>query len=99
NEARVKVTAELGDAKTMDWLLRNLLNEANDDSEVMVFATRDGQRLSIVNRRADSSSQDFEAAAADVTRAALGGEPATGSLAANGRAYGLVAVPVATEQG
>lgn len=99
NEARVRVTADLGDQKTMDRLLRDLLNEASEDNEVLLFTAANGARLAGVVRGPDLRAETFERAAAEITRTALGGEPATGSLGLNGRAYHVVAVPVTAERG
>jgi signal transduction histidine kinase/ActR/RegA family two-component response regulator len=99
NEARVKVLAELADPKTMDRLLRDLLNESSDDTGAILFTMADGERLAGVSRGADPGLDGFERAAADVTRAALAGQPATGNLGLNGRAYNIVAVPVTAEKG
>jgi two-component system NtrC family sensor kinase len=99
NEARVKVTADLADQRTMERLLRDLLNEASEDNAVILFVTERGQRLAGVSRGADLRVDDFERAASEVTHTALVGEPATGSLGLNGRAYNVISVPVTAEKG
>ena len=99
NEARVKVVAELGDQKTMDHFLRDLMHEAADDHQVILFATSPGVRLAGVSREPELKLDNFERAAADLIRVALGGEPITGSFALDGRAYNVVAVPVMVEKG
>lgn len=99
NEARVKVVADLGDQKTMDRLLRDLIHEAPEDNQVILFATAPGVRLAGVSREADLKLNHFEQSAAELTRVALLGEPVTGSFALDGRAYNVVAVPVAAEKG
>src|SRR6185503_6197607 len=78
NEARMKVIADLHDQKTMEQLLRGKLNEASDDNEIILFTTEKGERLAAVTRSGtDLRSDDFEKAAADITRTALAGEPAS----------------------
>ncbi|HYP17368.1 MAG TPA: ATP-binding protein [Opitutus sp.] len=99
NEARVKVLAGLGDPRTMDRLLRDLLNEASGDTETIFFTNERGERLAGVSRGPELSVAEFEARAGSVTRRALAGEPATGSLGFEGRAYNVVAVPVTSEHG
>jgi signal transduction histidine kinase len=99
NEARVRVTAQLGDQKTIEHLLRELLFEANEDNEVVVYVTEKEQRLAGVSRASDLEVESFERAAEDVTRAALAGEPTTGSAALSGRVYNVVSVPVMAEKG
>jgi len=99
NEARVKVVADLGDAKTMERLLRDLLNEANDDNNVIFFSKPGGARLAAATRGADFRIEAFESVSADVTHIALNGEPASGSVGLNGRTFTVVSVPIAAERG
>jgi len=99
NEARVRVSADLADRRTMEHLLGELLNEAGEDNEVIFFTRENGERLAARSRTPDRSAERFEDAAADVTRAALAGDPASGSFALDGRAYHAIAVPVAAEKG
>jgi signal transduction histidine kinase/ActR/RegA family two-component response regulator len=99
NEARVKVVADLGDAKTMERLLRDLLNEASEDNNVIIFSKPGGERLAAATRGADFRIEGFESASTDITQVALNGEPASGSVSLNGRTYNVVSVPVAAERG
>jgi two-component system, NtrC family, sensor kinase len=99
NEARVRVVADLGDQKTMDRLVRDLIHEAPEDTQVMLFATAPGVRLAGVSREANLKIENFEQSAAELVRIALLGEPVSGSFALDGRAYNVVAVPVAAEKG
>lgn len=99
NEARIKVVADLGDQKTMDRLLRDVLHEAPEDNQVILFISGGGERLAGVSREPDLQLDNFERAAADLTRQALGGDAVTGSFALEGRAFNVVAVPVMAEKG
>ena len=99
NEARVRVVADLGDQKTLDRLMRDLIHEAPEDTQVMLFATAPGLRLAGVTREANLKLNDFDESAAELVRVALLGEPVSGSFALDGRAYNVVAVPVAAEKG
>lgn len=99
NEARVKVVADLGDGKTMERLLRDLLNEASDDDNVIIFHRPGGERLALATRGADFRVDGFEKLSTGITQFALTGEPASGSVSLNGRTYNVIAVPVAAERG
>jgi signal transduction histidine kinase/CheY-like chemotaxis protein len=99
NEMRVKMTADVGDPRTTDRLLRDLLNEASEEIEVMLFSNEAEVRLAGRSRGIDLPVGEFEESVADLTRVALAGEAVTGSLALNGKAYNVVAVPVTAQQG
>ena len=99
SEARFKVTAEIGDAKTLEGLLRNVLEDSPEEHDAMIFVTVEGQLLA--GRRRDSSVdlEHFAGAAAAVTRGALAGEPSVGSVGFDNKAYYVIAVPVAAPTG
>lgn len=94
NEPRFKAVAQLGDPKTMTAYLRELLEEFGGDNEVLLFVSEGGGLLAGARREAALRLEDFERAAAPVTRLALSGELGTGSLSLDGRAFNVVAVPV-----
>jgi signal transduction histidine kinase/ActR/RegA family two-component response regulator len=98
SEARVKVTADLADRKTIDGLLGALLEDSPDEHEAMFYLNENGE---LITGRRRSSSTNVEAlarASAPVTSAALAGEPAPGYLAIDGRAYTVIAVPIFSPQ-
>ena len=99
NGAQFKVVADLHDQKTMDHLLRDLIHEAPADHQVVLFTSGDGTRLAGVSRDPELKLDNFQRAATDLVSSALSADAVTGSLALDGRAYNVVAVPVVAEQG
>jgi signal transduction histidine kinase/ActR/RegA family two-component response regulator len=98
-EARFKVTAELGDPKTLEGLLRNVFEDSPEEHDAMVFVNARGKVLA-GRRRASSIDLDhFSGATAVITRAALAGEPAMGSVGFDGKVYNVSAVPVMAPTG
>ena len=99
NGAQLRVTADLRDQKTMDYLLRELLREAPPDNQVILSTTVDGKRLAGLSRDPELNLEKFEAAAAELINQALSGEPVTGSFALDAKAYTVISVPVIAEKG
>ena len=94
NEPRFKATAQLGDPKTLNRFLRELLDEWRDETELLVFTTERGTRLASVQRDPTLPLEDFERAAEPVIRLALGSEPGSGIVSVGGRTCNVVAVPM-----
>ncbi|MDB6168523.1 MAG: hypothetical protein JWM88_1387 [Verrucomicrobia bacterium] len=100
-EKRFKITADLAataersDPRTMNGLLASLLEDSPEDHVAMLFFDAKGQLIASRRRSAALDIEKFSATVARVTRAALTGEPATGVAGLDGKAYHVVAVPVA----
>ena len=99
DEARFKVTAEIGDPKTLEGLLGNLLQDSPEEHEAMIFVNSHSGIVAGRRRTASIDLLTFGDAAAPLTRLALGGEPALGSIACDGRVYAVIAVPVRAQTG
>ena len=94
NEPRFKATAQLGDPKTLNRFLRELLDEWRDETELLVFTTERGARLASAQRDPALPLDEFERAAEPIIHPALGGEPGTGIVSVAGRTCNVVAVPM-----
>jgi len=99
---------KLNDAGTTQAYLRDLLDEFDDDTELLVFVTpegkllvsADGSHVSGARRATVLSLEDFARESAGATRLALGGEIGSGSLVLGDQALNVVAIPVVvTERG
>ncbi|MGH7945202.1 MAG: hypothetical protein ACREH8_24445 [Opitutaceae bacterium] len=92
------MTAEIGDPKTLEGLLGNLLQDSPDEHEAMIFVTDAG---TMAGRRRASSVDlaHFAEAAGRCARLALAGEPSFGTVAFDGRMYSVIVVPVSAPTG
>ena len=93
-EPRFKAVAQLGDAPTMTAFLRELLDENNVETEVMLFSNADGAILAGARRDPALSIEDFASAASDVIRSAGAGQIDTGMVVLAPHAFNVIAVPV-----
>jgi two-component system, NtrC family, sensor kinase len=98
-EARFKVTAEIGDPRTLEGLLTNLLQDSPEEHEAMVFVNADARMIAGRRRASSIDLTHFSAAAAPLSLLALGGEPSSGSVAFDGRMYSVIVVPVSAPTG
>jgi two-component system NtrC family sensor kinase len=94
NDPRFKAVALKGDPRTLTASLREMLDELNDDSDMLIFTTDRGQRLASAQRDPSVNVADLEHAAAGVIRQASDGEPGEGTISTANRTYNVVAVPV-----
>ena len=93
-EARFKVTAEIGDGKTLEGLLGNVLQDAPEEHDAMLFVSPRAGVLAGRRRSAAIDLTHLGEAAAGITQSALNGEAAFGSIGLDGKAYNVIAVPV-----
>src|SRR5688572_23288979 len=98
-EARFKVTAEIGDPKTLEGLLGNLLQDSPEDHDAMVVVNTDGRMVAGRRRAAAINLAHFADAAAPFARLALSGEPGLGSVGFDDRTYRVIAVPISAPTG
>ena len=98
-EARFKVTAEIGDPKTLEGLLGNLLQDSPEDHDAMVVVNTDGRMVAGRRRAASINLAHFADAAAPFARLALSGEPGLGSVGFDDRTYSVIAVPISAPTG
>ena len=98
-EARFKVTAEIGDPRTLEGLLGNLLQDSPEEHEAMIFVNHQSEVVAGRRRAASINLTHFAQAAAPFTRVALGGEFALGSVGFDGRMYNVIAVPISAPTG
>lgn len=98
-EARFRVPVEIGDRKTLDGVLGNLLQDAPDGHEAIMLITVEGQILASRRRSAGPDVEHFLEASARVWRAALRGDAMLGAMSFDGRAYNAIAVPVTSPNG
>jgi two-component system NtrC family sensor kinase len=93
-EARFKVTAELGDRRTIDGLLLSVLEDSPEDHAALLYFN---DHEEYVTGRRRSSATDLEKLAqetAGLRQKALTGEAVSGVVGYGGRVYSVVAVPV-----
>ena len=98
-EARFKVLAEIGDGKTLEGMLGNLLQDAPEAHEVLLYVNADGEPVASRRRASALDLKRFAASSDPVIRAALGGQPGMVSVGVAGRAYTAIAVPVRAPNG
>jgi hypothetical protein len=98
-EARFKVTAEIGDPKTLEGLLANLLQDSPEEHDAIMFMNADARVLAGRRRAATLDLAQLADAAAPFTRRALAGESALGTLGLEGRTYVVILVPVSAPTG
>jgi two-component system NtrC family sensor kinase len=94
NDPRFKAVALKGDPRTLTALLREMLDELRDDTEVLVFTSGQGQHVASVQRDPTASVAELEHAAAGIIRQSTEGELGSGTVSTAGRTYNTVAVPV-----
>jgi two-component system NtrC family sensor kinase len=99
DEARFQVTAEVTNSKTIEGLLGKVLDESAADAEVILFCSASGELVAGQHRASSVDKEKFAHAAMAITRGALEGTPATGSVALDGRAYSVISVPVMGSNG
>ncbi len=104
NESSYRVLMSLGgnsDSPARVATIRNFLNERleayGDDCEALLLVAQSGAPT-VVRRGSAFSTEEFARATAGLTRLALQGEAAHGSLNLNGHSYLIVSVPVATQE-
>ena len=94
NDPRFKATARLGDVKTLANYLHELLDELQDENELIVYTSDQGQRIAAAQRDPANNVADFERVATSIIRQALEGELGTGTVSTGGRSFNVVALPV-----
>lgn len=98
-EARFKVMAEIGDPKTLEGLLGKLLEDSPEEHDAMVLLNMNGAMVAGRRRASSIDLAHFTSSAAAITRRALGGDAAMGSVGFDGRACNITAVPVTAPTG
>lgn len=94
-EARFKVTASLADRKTVEVLLGDLLEDAPESDEALLLYNEGG---SLIGSRRRSAGLDLEAlgqAVREAVREALTRAVAVRDVTVQGRAFNVLAIPVA----
>lgn len=95
NEPRFKAVAQLNDAKTMSALLRDLIDEAGEDADVMAFSSARGEPVASIRRESSVPLEAFlELCRTPAQTVLKEGEPWTDRVGAGGRVLDAVAVPV-----
>ena len=94
NDPRLRATAKNGDPKTLTTMLADLLKEARDETETMMFTSDAGVRLAGAQRPKAVKAEELEQAAATIIQHALGGELATGMVSVGGRTSDVICAPV-----
>ena len=94
NDPRFKAVAQLGDPRTLNSFLREMLEELRDENEILVYADDRGQHVASAQRDPTVNVPELEQAAASLVRLATEGELGSGTVSSGGRTYNAVAVPV-----
>lgn len=94
NEPRFKAVAQLGEPKTMNVQLNDLLDEMGNDAEVILFTVENGQVLAGATRDPLLSLQEFTTSSSALFRETSQGQHAAQIVAARERLYNLISVPV-----
>ena len=85
-------------ATTLRKFLNERLEAYGEDCEALLLAAQSNAAPTVAHRGTVFSSEDFVQATAGLTRLALQGEAAHGSLTLKGHTYLIVAVPVLTQE-
>jgi signal transduction histidine kinase len=96
NEPRFKGNVSTGDPKTLNIYLRDLLDEFQDETELIRYTPAEGRWQASAQR---DPGVDFAATLDTSVRQALGGTLDTRIVAASGRAWNVVSVPVLLNDG
>jgi len=94
SDSRFQTAVRLGDVKTMQAHLSELLEEFADDTEALVFVSPDGKYFCGARRGDKLSLADFARDVSGPVRVALGGDVGTGSQVLGDQVLNVVAVPV-----
>jgi len=94
NEPRFRAVAQLGDANTMTEFLRDSLEEFGGEIKFLAFSTRPGSMLAGARGEPGVDFDTFLRPAGRLAAIAFDGEVANGTVAAGGRYYNVVCVPV-----
>jgi sensor histidine kinase regulating citrate/malate metabolism len=92
NEPRFKAVCQLGEPKTMRFLLKELIKEF--DADMIVFTTGKGERLASVRRDSELTLTQFESASSVSAQQALEGQPSVDTVEVNARLFDIVSIPV-----
>ncbi|MBI2511520.1 MAG: response regulator [Opitutae bacterium] len=99
NEPRFKGNASTGDAKTLNIYLRDLLDEFQDDTELVLFTPLAGTWLASAQRDAGTNLAEFQSAIAPSVRLAQSGALDARLIAVGGKTWNVVSIPVALSEG
>jgi two-component system NtrC family sensor kinase len=99
NEPRFKGNVSTGDAKTLNIYLRDLLDELQDDTDLILFTPVDRRWRASAQRDLGINLPDFETTITPIVNQALGGVLDTRLVARSGRTWNVVAVPVLLSEG
>lgn len=94
NEPRFKGNVSTGDAKTLNIYLRDLLDEFQDDTELILYTPGTGAWLASARRDAAANPVTFQAACADGIRLAQSGSLDARVVPVDGKAWSVVSIPV-----
>jgi signal transduction histidine kinase/ActR/RegA family two-component response regulator len=100
SDARFSRILRLGDAPTMeDFLKRDLLDEFHDDTEIALFITKQGEVRGARRDNTPTAPAALAGAIEPFVQTAIGGATSSGSIALNGLAYHVIAIPVTPPEG
>ena len=89
----------LNDRATMDASLRQLLGEANEEAEAMLFYRAKGELLGSARREGGPMLESFEHVATAAANEAFDGDARVANVVLQNRAFIIAAVPVSLGQG
>ena len=92
NEGRFKAVVQLGEAKTMQFRLNELLTTLGVD--LIQFTTSEGVPLAVVSRAGQFSTGEFTSNTLDAVSRALVGQAVVDAIMVNDRLFDVVAIPV-----
>ena len=92
NESRFKAVVQLGEAKTMQFRLNELLTTLGVD--LIQFTTGEGVPLAVVSRAGQFSTGEFTSNTMDAVGQALAGQAVIDAILVNDRFFDVVAIPV-----
>ena len=92
NEPRFKAICQLGEPKTMRFLLKELIKEF--DADMIVFTTEKGVHLASVRRDSELTLTQFESATSVSAHQALEGQPNVDIVEVNARLFDIISIPV-----
>ncbi len=94
NEPRYKAAFQTGDGPTVRSQLGYLLNGADDNVKIVLFTTRQQERIARANRDPLIRLAEFESASAAAAQQALEGEERVDTVQAGDKLYTVVSIPV-----